>query len=49
MMKAAYVERQKTDASLPPYAEEDDGNARRFPDDVVAAISETHSSNGKPT
>lgn len=36
--KETYVERQKTDASLPRYAEEDDGNTRSFPDDVVAAM-----------
>ncbi len=37
--KKTYIERQKTDASLPRYAEEDDRNTRSFPDDVVAAMN----------
>lgn len=37
--KETYIERQKTGASLPRYAKEDDGNTRRFPADVVAAMN----------
>lgn len=46
--KETYIERQKTDGSLPPYAEIDDRNTRRFPDEVVAAIDKTRSSNRGP-
>ena len=37
--KQTYIERQRTDASLPPYDEKDDKNPRIFPDDVLAAIN----------
>lgn len=37
--RETYMERQKSDATLPPYAAEDDKNTRTFPDDAIAAIA----------
>ena len=36
--KAAYIEKRKTDASLPEYRAADDGNEREFPEEVRKAM-----------
>lgn len=39
--KSAYLSRQTDDPDLPDYAEADDKNVRKFPDDVLASMKST--------